>query len=199
MYWESGGIGPRAHSLTSTLDGGGWSASRLARFAPRERAPCTHWIGGWVGPRAGLDAVSKGKIPSLLQKLNPDYPIVQLVASRYPGSWLKTATLKTRTGKGKLSLCLIKHHAIKTYWRMEIQLHAFLTWVLYGGEWSALRLGRFTPGGRTSGTHWTGACMGPRAGLDTVERIKISSPCRAVMFLCGILHLVEETALFGMI
>jgi hypothetical protein len=24
----------------------------------------THWIGGWVGPRAGLDAVVKRKFPS---------------------------------------------------------------------------------------------------------------------------------------
>jgi hypothetical protein len=28
----------------------------------RERAPGTHWIGGWVGHRAGLDTVTKGKI-----------------------------------------------------------------------------------------------------------------------------------------
>jgi hypothetical protein len=27
-----------------------------------ERAPCTHWIGGWVGPRAGLDAVEKRRV-----------------------------------------------------------------------------------------------------------------------------------------
>jgi hypothetical protein len=26
---------------------------------PRERAPGTHWIEGWVGPRAGLDDVVK--------------------------------------------------------------------------------------------------------------------------------------------
>jgi hypothetical protein len=39
------------------LDGGEWSASRLGRFTPKERAPGTHWIGGWVGPRAVLDAV----------------------------------------------------------------------------------------------------------------------------------------------
>jgi hypothetical protein len=26
---------------------------------PGERAAGTHWIGGWVGPRAGLDAVEK--------------------------------------------------------------------------------------------------------------------------------------------
>jgi hypothetical protein len=29
-----------------------------AALPPRERAPGTHWIGGWVGPRVGLDAVS---------------------------------------------------------------------------------------------------------------------------------------------
>jgi hypothetical protein len=34
------------------------------RFTPKERAPTTLWIGGWVGPRAFLDAVVKRKIPS---------------------------------------------------------------------------------------------------------------------------------------
>jgi hypothetical protein len=33
----------------------------LGRFTPRERAPGTHWIGGWVGPRAGLDYEEKTK------------------------------------------------------------------------------------------------------------------------------------------
>jgi hypothetical protein len=41
--------------LTSALVGGEWSASRPDRFTPGERAPGTHWIGSWVGPRAGLD------------------------------------------------------------------------------------------------------------------------------------------------
>jgi hypothetical protein len=53
------------HSLTSALDGREWSASRPGRFTPRERAPGTHWIRGWVGPRAVLDMVVKRKIPSL--------------------------------------------------------------------------------------------------------------------------------------
>jgi hypothetical protein len=52
------------HSLTSALDGGEWSASRPGRFTPRERASGTHWIGGWVGPRAVLDAVVKRKLCS---------------------------------------------------------------------------------------------------------------------------------------
>jgi hypothetical protein len=51
------------HSLTSALDGSEWSASRPGHFTPKERAPGTDWMGGWVGPRAVLDAMVK-KIPS---------------------------------------------------------------------------------------------------------------------------------------
>jgi hypothetical protein len=32
---------------------------------PRERAPGTHWIGGWLGPRAGLDDVENRKFLTL--------------------------------------------------------------------------------------------------------------------------------------
>jgi hypothetical protein len=39
--------------------------------------------GGWVGPRAVLDAVVKRKIPSLRRESNPRTPIVQLVVQRY--------------------------------------------------------------------------------------------------------------------
>jgi hypothetical protein len=51
--------------LTSALVGGEWSASRHGRFNPSEKAPCTHWIGGRVDPRAGLDAVEKRKFLTL--------------------------------------------------------------------------------------------------------------------------------------
>jgi hypothetical protein len=34
----------------------------LAALHPWERTPCTHWIGGWVGLRGGLDTVARGKI-----------------------------------------------------------------------------------------------------------------------------------------
>jgi hypothetical protein len=60
--------------LTLALDGGEWSASHPSHFTPRETAPGTHWIGGWVGPRAGLDAVVKRKIPSPCQDSNPNHP-----------------------------------------------------------------------------------------------------------------------------
>jgi hypothetical protein len=71
------------HSLTSVLDGGGWSALRPGRFTPRERAPGTHWIGGRVGPRAVLDAVVKRKIPSPRREWNTRTPIVQPVTQHY--------------------------------------------------------------------------------------------------------------------
>ena len=44
-------------SLTSALDEGGCNATPRPLY-PRER-PGTHCVGGWVGPRAGLD-VSTG-------------------------------------------------------------------------------------------------------------------------------------------
>jgi hypothetical protein len=43
--------------LSSVLDGGGWSISILAA-SPPWRVPVTNWIGGWVGPRAGLEVVN---------------------------------------------------------------------------------------------------------------------------------------------
>jgi hypothetical protein len=38
------------------------SASHPGRFTPGERAPGTHWIGGWVGPRTGIDDVERRKV-----------------------------------------------------------------------------------------------------------------------------------------
>jgi hypothetical protein len=68
------------HSLNSALDGGEWSDSRPGRFTPRERAPGTHWTGGWVGPRAVPDAMVKRKIPSPHRESNPRTLIVQPIA-----------------------------------------------------------------------------------------------------------------------
>jgi hypothetical protein len=38
-----------------------------------------------------------------------------------------------RCVKVELSLCLIKHYAMKTYWGEEVKLHAFLTSAPDGG------------------------------------------------------------------
>jgi hypothetical protein len=69
----------------------GWSASRPGRFTPKETATGTHWIGGWVGPRAVLDAVVKRKIPSPRRESKPRTPIIQPVA--LDGPHIKTRFL----------------------------------------------------------------------------------------------------------
>jgi hypothetical protein len=51
--------------LTSALFGGEWSVSRPGRFTLGERAPDTHWIGGRMDPRVGLDNVEKRKFLTL--------------------------------------------------------------------------------------------------------------------------------------
>jgi len=66
------------HSLTLALDGGEWSSSH-----PSNRNLSTHWIGGWMVPRAGLDMVPKGTILSPQWELNPDHPTVQPITSCY--------------------------------------------------------------------------------------------------------------------
>jgi hypothetical protein len=45
--------------LTLALAGGEWSAPRPGHFTPGERAPATHWVGGWVDPRADLNDSEK--------------------------------------------------------------------------------------------------------------------------------------------
>jgi hypothetical protein len=80
-YWGSGCTVPL--TLTSAIDGGEWSASRPGRFTSSEKAPGTHWIGDWVGPRTVLDAVVKRKFPSPRRESNPRTPIAQTVAQHY--------------------------------------------------------------------------------------------------------------------
>jgi hypothetical protein len=42
-----------------------------AELNPGERTPGTHCTGGWVGPRAGLDAEARRKILCLCRGSNP--------------------------------------------------------------------------------------------------------------------------------
>jgi hypothetical protein len=50
--------------LTSALVGGESSASRSGRFIPEVEPPHIQWAGGWVGPRAGQDAVDRSEYVS---------------------------------------------------------------------------------------------------------------------------------------
>jgi hypothetical protein len=65
---------------------------------------------------------------------------------------------------------------MKPYGGVDVYIHIFLTSALATVEWSASRLGRFTPGERAPGTHWIGGWVDPGGGLDDVEKRKLLSP-----------------------
>jgi hypothetical protein len=62
---------------------------------------------------------------------------------------------------------------MKAYGGVDVQIHIFLTSALAGGEWSASHPGRFTPFEIVTGTHWIGGWVGPRAGLEDMEKWKL--------------------------
>jgi hypothetical protein len=87
--------------LTSALVGGEWSASCPCRFTPGGRAPSTHWIGGWVDPRASLDDVEKVKFLTLsgleLLPLRRPARNQSLYRLSYPGTYEKQVCRKKNT------------------------------------------------------------------------------------------------------
>jgi hypothetical protein len=76
--------------LNSALAGGEWSDSRPCLFNPGESAHGTHWIGGWVDPRAGLDDLKRKllTLPGLEPRpLGRPARSQSLYRLRYPGSY----------------------------------------------------------------------------------------------------------------
>jgi hypothetical protein len=63
--------------LTSALDGVSGQCHAPAALCPGERTPGTHFTGGWVGLRAGLDTEVRGKILCPCRESNLDCPVVQ--------------------------------------------------------------------------------------------------------------------------
>jgi hypothetical protein len=62
---------------------------------------------------------------------------------------------------------------MKTYGGVDVWIHVFLTSALVRGAWSASRPDRFTPGEGAPCTHCIEGWVGPRVGLDAVEKRKI--------------------------
>jgi hypothetical protein len=56
---------------------------------------------------------------------------------------------------------------------MEAWLRTILTSVLFGGDLSALRPGRFTPELGAPGTYWIEGWVGPRTGLNGLAKRKL--------------------------
>jgi hypothetical protein len=67
--WGSGGMA--SPFLTSAPDWDQWSGLRPCRSTARERAHGTHWIRGFEGRRAGLDAKEKKNFVSVRNRI-PD-------------------------------------------------------------------------------------------------------------------------------
>jgi hypothetical protein len=59
--WGGGGLAP-IHSRPRHEMGVSGQRHAPAALCPGERTPGTHWAGGWVGRRAGLDTEVRGKI-----------------------------------------------------------------------------------------------------------------------------------------
>jgi hypothetical protein len=76
--WGSGGVAPHLG-----IDGCEWSVSRPVLFTPGKSSPGTHWIGGWVGQRAGLDVVVKRNFPTPAGNRTPVHPARSLALYRW--------------------------------------------------------------------------------------------------------------------
>jgi hypothetical protein len=87
-----GGIAP-THTMLGTRWGWVVSVAPLPRFTPGERTSGTHWIEGWVSPRAGLDAGARRKILCPCRGSNLDRPIVQPVVRHYTAWATATPTV----------------------------------------------------------------------------------------------------------
>jgi hypothetical protein len=89
---------------------------------------------------------------------------------------LRSSSLMAKV-KVMLSLCLIKHHAMNMYARLEVLLQGFLTSALGAVEWSASRSVRFALGKRAPAALSGGGGEGPLAGFGVVEeKISYCSP-----------------------
>jgi len=76
-YWVNGDVA--FPILTSAVDGGESLGSCPGRFNCGKITSFTHWIGGWVSPRDGLETVVRRKSFITCQKLNPGRPVRSLV------------------------------------------------------------------------------------------------------------------------
>jgi hypothetical protein len=69
-----GGIAP-IHSQPRHKMGVSGQHHAPAALYPQGIGPSTHWTGGWVGPRAGLDTEARRKILCLCRGSNPSHPV----------------------------------------------------------------------------------------------------------------------------
>jgi hypothetical protein len=92
---------------------------------PKEKAPSTHWKGGWVGPRAGLDAVEKTEIPWPSREWNPGH------AARRHTNWATGVNINQRCASTLHSCSRCRWCSVVQLWFLEMK--SFI-WVVYKNE-----------------------------------------------------------------
>jgi hypothetical protein len=143
-----------------------------AALPVRVRAPGTHCIGGWVGPRAVLEVVVKRKIPSPRQKSNTRTPIVQSVVKRY-SDWAITA-LTIRIAKSEtqaVNFSYLHMRLLKSFAYHFLLPHTMIFFYSESTVWDASRLlehrnRRFESGSR----HGTYKCVSKIFRTGRLER-----------------------------
>ena len=181
--------------MTTALEGDEGSASRSGRFLPRER-PGTHFTGGWVGRRAGLDKSGKSRshrdsIPGpsspqlvAIQTTLPGPQQVQYILQNVRSQWLLLLLNETLLCLHiTLHACLENKvcevgkvtalHATQSHQGMGVQLHLFSTLELDEDEWLVSRFSRCARQER----FWhplNRGLGGPGTGPDILEKIKFS-------------------------
>jgi len=75
-----------------------WVVSFMTQLLyPQRKSPSTHWIGGWAGPRAGIDTGVKRKDPNPCQESNVSHPACTPITILTELPWLNisnTSNLK---------------------------------------------------------------------------------------------------------
>jgi hypothetical protein len=127
---ESGGRAPRIRNLGSIWR---WVVSFTPQpLYPRERAPGTHRIGGWVDPRSYLDAVTKRKksLHFPFQKSNPcrlAHCLVSTLTELPAPHWFKNRT-------GLIFVILVMSYfrtsSVANLWMMNTSFHLCTTCLL---------------------------------------------------------------------
>jgi hypothetical protein len=100
-------------------------------------------------------------------------------------------TIEKSFKNAPLSLCLIKHYAMKIYGERGGISQPFLTSALHVSERLGSRQDRFAPEELTPSTHWKGGWVDHRTRLDAMEK-KIPWPCREL----NPAHLARSSSLY---
>jgi hypothetical protein len=116
-YRWSGCIAPRINIGTRWR----WVVSFTPRpLYSRRRAPGTRWIGGWVGPRAVLDAV-------VYRKKNPSLPLPEIEPRSSRPQLMHCKYLNTSTTTWKSLLSVHGEYHKLTAWRKVLREKLMVT------------------------------------------------------------------------